>query len=151
MYKTAIFIVLGLALAAFAPSGSAQLAEAGLSGQCYDAAAANGGEDEARVNTDGDVVVLPDTQANPTGGIPSGTGGAVPALVLFASESVKDGGQTGNACKRPDCYTFDQCNGRPPRYDYLEVHVKAGDVFLQACYSGSVNLAGTCPTSPTGP
>ena len=147
--KTLIVLACGLALVGLIPAGGAQLAEAGLSGQCYNANNTEGGEDEARANTDGDVVALPGTADDPAGQA-DGYGGAVPALAEFATESVNDGGQTGNACKRYDCFTEAQCSGRAMRYDYLEAHAKVGDAFLQACYNGGATVAGTCPTSPTG-
>lgn len=148
MYKTITVFLVAFALLGLASTVTAQ-DNVGLSGQCYDAAAENGGEDEARVYTDGNVVLLPGTVDNTDPSNPT-KGGAVPALVLFVSEGAMDGGQTGNACKRYDCQSQDQCDGRPVRYDYLEVSATIGAVDVQVCYNSAVETTGNCPRSPTG-
>jgi hypothetical protein len=150
MYKTIMAILVSLALMGLATTTTAQEDYVGLSGQCYNADASQGGQDEARVYTDGNVVVLPGTVDDTDVGNPT-LGGAAPALLLFATESVNDGGNTGNACKRTNCFEESGCPWRELRYDYLEVSASLAGFAVQVCYNGGVDLTGSCPTSPTGP
>lgn len=144
MYKTILVFLVSLALLGFASTATAQ-DHVGLSGQCYNGDASEGGEDELRVYSNGEVVLFSGTDpTNPT------SAGLVPALSHFATESVNDG-NTGNACKRYDCKKQSDCPDQEPRYDYLEASVKVGGLFLQACYDGGAQTHGECPTSPTGP
>lgn len=112
---------LGLLLGA---SAAALPVEVGASGQCYDDAG-NGGQDEARVALDSD---------DPAGAqvtVLSGTGAASALAELATSEA--------QHCENDDTL------------DYLEVHARAGDDMVQACYDGAVLTDGSCPTSPAGP
>lgn len=149
MNKTILVTIAAVALLGLVPNTLADGDGAGLSGQCYNADASEGGQDEARVYTDGHIIVLPGTTSD--GDLTDNRGGAAPALVLFATETVNDGGQTAKACKRYDCFSTAECDGRPERYDYLEVDARFGAVFVQVCYNGGLDLSGSCPTSPTGP
>lgn len=143
-----IATITAIALLSFAYSVSAG-DNVGLSGECYNSDASKGGSDEARVYTDGTVVLLPGTtgDSDPT----DGKGGAADALVLFGTEAVKDGGSTGNACERYDCRNSTECGGSVERRDYLEVSAEFGSIFVQVCYDASVTIAGDCPTTPQGP
>lgn len=143
-----IATITAIALLGFAYGVSAD--NVGLSGECYNSDASQGGSDELRVHTDGsDPVLLPGTtnDDDPT----DGKGGAADALVLFGTEAVKDGGSTGNACERYDCRNSSECGGKVERRDYLEVSAEFGSIFVQACYDASVTIAGDCPTTPQGP
>lgn len=143
--KLPLLLMLG-ALTAFA-FPLVQADGVGLSGQCYNADASQGGEDEVRVDSGGTIKVLPNLLSGH---------GVIEALTLFATETVKDGGQTGNACKRYDC--FSNCPvGQSERYDYLEADATVGGNTVQACYrtnpngqGASVVITGECPSSPTG-
>ena len=139
-------VMLALPLAIVTPTALAQGVGAGLSGQCYNEDASQGGGDELRFGTqDGvnaDLAVVP------------GEGGITDALVMFATGSIEDGGNTGSACDRYDCF-FEQeiCEEfeQNQRYDYLEADVTVDNIFIQVCYRGSVSLANDCSVHPTGP
>jgi len=155
MNKTLIVAIVSIALLGLIPNTLAHGgSNAGLSGMCYDAGpsdeepATEGGEDELRVHQDGDVEALPGTTGDDD--LTDNKGGAVPALVLFATESVNDGGQTGNACKRYDCFNTSGCGTKDFRYDYLEVGATVGTISAQACYNGGADISGGCPRSPPG-
>lgn len=136
--------MLALPTVAFAPSVLAD--GAGLSGQCYNEDASQGGQDEARVDT---------TTGLEAGLDPApGNHGITDALVMFATGTAQDGGQTGSACDRYDCYASQsvcQAAGQDARYDYLEADAKVGSVYVQVCYRGTASVAGDCPQHPTGP
>lgn len=147
--KTQIILGVLLALPVAALSPMALADGVGASGQCYDdddATNPSGGQDEVRVDT----VTGPEVGLDPV----PGNHGITDALVKFASGTVEDGGQTGTACDRYDCFATQQaCNdaGMDARFDYLEVDVKVGNTQAQVCYRGAVSIAGDCPRHPTGP
>lgn len=145
--KTQLFAGLLLALSTLVavPATTADtLVGAGASGQCYNADASQGGEDEVRVavNDDGSVQSNTDLQPLP------GQGGITDALVMFVMGTIESGGQTGKACKRADCQ--DDPNVCP-RLDYVEADATVAGTFQQVCYRGQVSVANDCPTSPNGP
>lgn len=137
MQRTTIAILIASAFVFSAPVVSAE--EVGLSGQCYNGDATAGGKDELRVGTNG-VTIL-------------SVFGAVDALVMFGTGTAEDL-NTGSACDRYDCGPgFAECNGRPERKDYLEVHADAGVAYVQVCYEGKPTVATSqaCPHTPPGP
>lgn len=136
--QTTLVLTLALAMMAMIPTVTAQTVEVGLSGQCYNEDASEGGQDELRVS-DEEIVILSVT-------------GAVDALVMFALGTSEDL-DTGSACDRYDCYNANECNGRPLRSDYLEAHVTVLGTTVQVCYDGTAGVftQAECPTSPTGP
>lgn len=104
------------------PAASAQTAEAGASGSCFDSDG-SGGEDDLRVIVDagsGTVTVDPLTA--------TGTVAAVGALVL-----------------PPNNPPTDNCTADDPPNDYIEVHVFTDAGGVQVCYDG---FEGGTPTGP---
>ncbi|MBW3584216.1 MAG: hypothetical protein KY455_14090 [Euryarchaeota archaeon] len=138
MKNMTLAMIIAAAFVFAAPMVTAE--EVGLSGQCYNGDGTQGGKDELRVGTDG-VQLL-------------SVLGAVNALAMFAVGSAEDA-NTGSACDRYDCGPgFEDCDGRPERKDYLEVHVDGGLAgYVQVCYEGkpTVSTSGpACPHSPPG-
>lgn len=147
--RTIYAIIVGMALL-FAAVPAAQAAEVGASGQCYDEDANGnraGGDDRARVSTDGTVggtnVVLLDIyepldggDANPVQSPGEEDGEAVEAVVTLALGAALNGNPPQNNCDAPDT--------SKDRKDYLEVHVITSDLGgadLQVCYDGSPQVS----------
>lgn len=139
--KIQALVVVALAAAlSFSFTAAANTVEAGLSGQCYNEDASEGG---------GGAIVVGDENSDLTNA--DEVESIAAALVMFGSGTAEDNGNTGSACDRYDCRNSTECDGRPQRTDYLEVHASVLGEGVQVCYEGSASTSGNCPTNAPGP
>jgi hypothetical protein len=123
-----IIMLAAMALISAVPGAVADHPHAYVSGECYNEDASAGGQDAVGVDGSGNVMIL-----NP------GAGGVVDAASWFATQSVEDGGQTGQACEHNG-------TGGPNDSDHLQVRAGAGDIEVVVCYDGQANIEPSrCP------